>query len=141
VLFGDLNFRVFLDLQSAKRLIFHHDYEELIKHDEFTEYRKDHLLLKSFKEGALSFDPTYKYKPNGADYDQGLKERVPSWCDRVLFDAESNLTQVFYGRAELRLSDHRPVFALFEAKIRTINEEAKEEIELKLIEKFRSLQP
>jgi hypothetical protein len=40
---------------------------------------------------------------------------------------------VYYGRAELKLSDHRPVIGLFEAKVRRINEEAKSEIEDKLI--------
>jgi hypothetical protein len=62
---------------------------------------------------------------------------VPSWCDRVLYDAESNLSQIYYGRSELKLSDHRPVFGLFEAKVRRINEEAKLEIEEKLIEKYK----
>lgn len=40
---------------------------------------------------------------------------------------------MYYGRAELKMSDHRPVFGLFEAKIRRINEDAKLEIEEKLI--------
>jgi hypothetical protein len=36
-----------------------------------------------------------------------------------------NLTQIYYGRSEIKISDHRPVIGLFEAKIRKINEEAK----------------
>jgi hypothetical protein len=47
---------------------------------------------------------------------------------------------VYYGRAELKISDHKPVFSLFEAKIRRENEEVKMEIEEKLIQKFKSLQ-
>jgi hypothetical protein len=39
------------------------------------------------------------------------------------------------------VSDHRPVFGLFEAKVRRINEQAKAEIEEKLIQKFKSLNP
>ncbi len=69
------------------------------------------------------FEPTYKYGFNSNEYDQTGKVRVPAWCDRILYDAGgSNLSQVYYGRAELKMSDHRPVFGLFEAKIRRINE-------------------
>lgn len=39
-----------------------------------------------------------------------------------MYEANSNLSQIYYGRAELKLSDHRPVLGLFEAKIRKINE-------------------
>lgn len=58
---------------------------------------------------------------------------MPAWCDRILYGTDSNLTQIYYGRAEIKLSDHRPVFGLFEAKIRKINEAAKTEIEEKLV--------
>jgi hypothetical protein len=90
--------------------------------------------LRTFKESPLIFDPTYKYNENSNDYDTSAKNRTPAWCDRILFDdADQNLTQIYYGRAEIKLSDHRPVLGLFEAKIRKINEEAKIEIEEKLI--------
>ena len=42
------------------------------------------------------------------------------------------MTQILYGRTELKLSDHRPVYGLFEAKIRKINEEKMLELEEKL---------
>ena len=46
------------------------------------------------------------------------------------------MTQILYGRTELKLSDHRPVYGLFEAKIRKINEEKMLELEEKLIQEF-----
>ena len=97
-------------------------------------------VLNTFKEAQLIFDPTYKYNSHSNDYDTSSKNRTPAWCDRILYDdADNNLSQIYYGRAELKLSDHRPVMGLFEAKIRKINEEAKLEVEEKLIQKFRSL--
>ena len=136
-----MNFRIHTDYYTCRKLIKVQDYEELLRNDELKEAQKESDVLVNFKEGSLTFDPTYKYSFNSNNYEETGKIRVPSWCDRILFDAESNLTQVYYGRAELKLSDHRPVFGLFEAKVRRINEDAKMEIEEKLIEKYKSLNP
>lgn len=96
--------------------------------------------MRDFKEGPLYFDPTYKYNFNSNEYDTSSKARIPAWCDRIFFEAKdtetSHLQQVLYSRSELRLSDHRPVYGLFEAKIRTINEEKMQELEEKLIIEF-----
>jgi hypothetical protein len=48
------------------------------------------------------------------DWDTSEKQRCPSYTDRILFKAE-RCTQVFYGRNDtLKVSDHRPVMALFQ---------------------------
>ena len=141
VIFGDLNYRIFMENAKTRQLIAMQDYEELFKHDEFKEAKKESDVLVNFKEGSITFDPSYKYAFNSAEYDTSSKVRVPAWCDRILYEAEGNLTQIFYGRAELKLSDHRPIFGLFEAKVRRINELAKAEIEEKLIAKFKTLNP
>ena len=49
------------------------------------------------------------------------------------------MSLIRYGRAELSLSDHKPVYAMFKAKIRKVNEEAKAFIEESLIQKFNVL--
>ncbi len=56
-----------------------------------------------------------------------------------MYLSDNNLAQIFYGRAELRLSDHRPVLAVFEVKARKVNKKAKQEIKEKLMQKFKSL--
>ncbi|KAL3100858.1 hypothetical protein niasHT_029279 [Heterodera trifolii] len=39
----------------------------------------------------------------------------PAWTDRILWMDSNNLVQlIYYGRSELKTSDHRPVFAIFE---------------------------
>ena len=140
MILGDLNFRINLDNYTTRKLIKLHDYTELEKHDELFLNQNESAILKHFTEGALTFDPTYKYNFNSNEYDTSSKNRTPSWCDRILYEANSNLSEVFYGRAEINLSDHRPVFGLFEAKIRKENEKAKEELEQQLIQEFNTKQ-
>lgn len=88
----------------------------------------------------MTFDPTYKYQYQSATYDTSKKERVPSWTDRILFNKnEEDITQIYYGRAEIDLSDHKPIMGLFQFKIRRINEEMRQEIETSVINKFRAV--
>ena len=78
-------------------------------------------LLQDFQEGPLTFEPTYKYDHDSDEYDTSSKKRTPAWCDRIFYHSDNNLSQLYYGRKELRVSDHRPVLALFEVKVRKIN--------------------
>jgi len=52
------------------------------------------------------------------------KSRIPAWTDRILRKG-SNLRQLTYNTASLKFSDHRPVYATFEAAISIVNEEVK----------------
>ena len=51
------------------------------------------------------------------------KARIPAWCDRIVWKGE-NLRPVAYDTADLRFSDHRPVYAIFECKV-TVEDDAK----------------
>ncbi|KAF3942092.1 hypothetical protein ABW19_dt0204186 [Dactylella cylindrospora] len=53
--------------------------------------------------------------------------RIPAWCDRILRKG-SNVRQLTYNSAPLKFSDHRPVYATFEATISFVNEEIKEKL-------------
>lgn len=50
-----------------------------------------------------------------------------------------NLRQTQYSRAELYTSDHRPVFALFEADIVTLDNEAKVKLQKELYQSLSSI--
>ena len=60
-------------------------------------------------------------------YDTSKKLRVPSWTDRILFKSE-NCVLKYYNRREHRFSDHRPVLAIFECKVKKTNYILKDQI-------------
>ena len=61
------------------------------------------------------------------DYDTSEKARVPAWTDRILWkrrkpqgvslDTWKEPALVFYGRAELKQSDHRPVVGVVDVQV------------------------
>uniref|UniRef100_A0A0D3EKE6 Inositol polyphosphate-related phosphatase domain-containing protein n=1 Tax=Oryza barthii TaxID=65489 RepID=A0A0D3EKE6_9ORYZ len=85
-------------------------------------YRIDVAKGRAFDgwtEGVLEFAPTYKYELNSAKYigdDQRGGRRTPAWCDRILSFGKG-VKLMSYGRAELTMSDHRPVVATYAAEV------------------------
>lgn len=67
------------------------------------------------------------------------KQRIPGWTDRILFKGR-HLKQLQYSRAELYTSDHRPVLALFEANIVTLDKEAKVKLQKELYQSLSSIE-
>ncbi len=39
----------------------------------------------AFDQGAITFNPTYKFDKWSDEYDTSSKRRVPSWTDRQIF--------------------------------------------------------
>lgn len=125
LLVGDLNYRLDMDKKLAKDLMESKDYETLLVHDLLEFQRKEGKVLKGFLEGDIQFPPTYKY-----DGDQLNDQRTPSYCDRILYQAdESGLSQTSYGSdGTYILSDHKPVFADFKMKVEWIDNEKRHSI-------------
>ena len=75
------------------------------------------------------------------EYDTGPRKRTPAWTDRVLFSQQNNqsMTLIKYGRAEVTLSDHRPIYAHFRVKVNRINQEARSIVEQNLIARFNAM--
>ncbi|CAL1148388.1 unnamed protein product, partial [Cladocopium goreaui] len=71
--------------------------------------------LRGFREGVITFAPTYKYK---IGTNMLNTKRAPAWCDRVVFKVDASCRAElleYVSLPTLKLtSDHHPVTALFE---------------------------
>ncbi|KAL8243208.1 hypothetical protein R6Q59_009466 [Mikania micrantha] len=108
---GDLNYRFDLSYEETCDLISKNAWSELLESDQL---RKGGAF-DGWTEGSLNFPPTYKYEPNSDTYygeDPKVGRRTPAWCDRILSYGKG-MRQLSYKRAEIRLSDHRPVSASY----------------------------
>lgn len=123
---GDFNYRVDMPIEQVKQLVDEQNWEALLAQDQLKVQQAEGKCFKKFREGTINFPPTYKYDINSDDYDTSEKSRIPAWTDRVLFRkvAPTRKAEVanhslnygeilFYGRAELKTSDHRPVIGEF----------------------------
>ena len=104
-------------------------------------------MFHEFQEGVIAFPPTYKYDLFSDDYDTSEKARIPAWTDRILW-RKRNFNSMskdpndwplegrrpdagvvyWYGRAELKQSDHRPVFGIFDVDILKLETNKREQI-------------
>lgn len=85
-IFGDLNFRINLPYETCKDEVRRKNYAYLQSKDQLLGVKAQNSILNKFSEGVLNFDPTFKYDDHSQNYDTSQKRRVPSWCDRVLFE-------------------------------------------------------
>lgn len=115
-------------------------YEILTKHDQLSMCLKKRAVFHGFTEAAkVTFAPTFKYvlvtdqsrnnthlcsihryTPDTDNYDVQL-QRVPSWTDRVLYKTKrpGHVRCIAYNSVpQIRTSDHRPVFAVFEVLVK-----------------------
>lgn len=118
---GDLNYRIEYRDDEVRRRIARQMWPELLKYDQLKQHQKEGLVFQDFAEGEIKFAPTFKFKKENDKYtDSYSDQRIPAWCDRVLVKSypclEAKCLQ--YGRGEeVRSSDHKPVFALWELKV------------------------
>ncbi|KAK7574119.1 hypothetical protein V9T40_011310 [Parthenolecanium corni] len=131
---GDFNYRVDLDKDTIKELIRSNMLNEVLQYDQLTIQRKEGKVFEDYNEGAITFAPTYKYDLFSDDYDTSEKCRAPAWTDRVLWKCSKEMADVsqakiiHYARAELKQSDHRPVIAVLEIKIRRVEPKKREKV-------------
>lgn len=134
---GDLNYRLTLqDWEHVVERVALEDWSYLLEHDQLVIEKRAGRTFMDFHEGPVTFAPTYKYAVGSLDYDSA-KARVPAWCDRVQWRTEMDVQLIAYRRAELLLSDHRPVGAHFRIPIRVPDLDKRKSA----AEKLRGLKP
>ncbi|XP_066506666.1 synaptojanin-1 isoform X2 [Hoplias malabaricus] len=153
---GDFNYRINIPNEEVKELIRQQNWDALIAGDQLVEQKAAGMIFRGFIEGKLDFAPTYKYDLFSDDYDTSEKCRTPAWTDRVLWkrrkwnfdktaeEMELNVVGApvneddlhpwspgelkYYGRAELKTSDHRPVVAVVDVDILEVDPEARHQV-------------
>ena len=112
VLAGDLNWRLDTDQVwdgSVEHCIREGDWKSLREADELVRAHEKHGVLSDWTVPTCDFAPTFKLKPGGIEYDP---KRLPAWCDRVLFRADTTIRTVVRSHRSfpvVDISDHRPV--------------------------------
>ena len=123
---GDLNYRIDLRRDTVLQHAYTDELEPLRAQDQLLkEMKLPSSRLRYFKEGELTFRPTYKYDKGTEHYDSSEKNRIPAWCDRVLWrtNQADKVQQLHYARYEATISDHRPISAGFEVRIKSVMQE------------------
>uniref|UniRef100_A0A8C2ZUF9 Synaptojanin-1 n=1 Tax=Cyclopterus lumpus TaxID=8103 RepID=A0A8C2ZUF9_CYCLU len=142
---GDFNYRIGLPNEEVKELIKQQNWDALTAGDQLVDQKNAGLVFRGFIEGKLDFAPTYKYDLFSEDYDTSEKCRTPAWTDRILwkrrkwnfnkagtvqshYNPWSPGTLKYYGRAELKTSDHRPVVSIIDVDILEVDPEARHQV-------------
>lgn len=122
---GDFNYRLTIPRAQVEQYVRNEAYQQLIQYDQLKTEHDEGRVFREFDEGSIKFAPTYKYDVGSDVYDTSEKARTPSYTDRILWrsitpDVRTN--QLYYGRAEVKTSDHRPVSAMFDVEIEICDE-------------------
>ncbi|KAM9383339.1 synaptojanin-2 [Phaethornis superciliosus] len=153
---GDFNYRIDLTYEEVFYFLKRQDWKTLLEFDQLQQQKSSGKIFKDFHEGTINFGPTYKYDVGSEAYDTSDKCRTPAWTDRVLWwrkklpfektageinllDSDMNAENkvrhtwtpgalMYYGRAELQASDHRPVLAIVEVEVQEVNQAARESV-------------
>ncbi|XP_024170589.1 type I inositol polyphosphate 5-phosphatase 2 isoform X2 [Rosa chinensis] len=123
--FGDLNYRLNMSDTKARKLVALKQWNELLNNDQLSKELRGGHVFEGWKEGLIHFPPTYKYEINSDTYvgenpKEGEKKRSPAWCDRILW-LGTGIKQLSYKRAEMTLSDHRPVSSNFVVEVEVLD--------------------
>ncbi|KAG1346308.1 type IV inositol polyphosphate 5-phosphatase 3 [Cocos nucifera] len=129
---GDLNYRINLSYERTLELISKKDWAQLAEKDQLKLELKKGRAFDGWSEGIINFPPTYKYEVNSERYTgDNPKARRTAWplglsseenpsvaarCDRILSFGKG-MRLLSCKRTELKLSDHRPVTAVYMAEV------------------------
>jgi hypothetical protein len=117
VFMGDMNYRINGNRRVIDKLLDANMHEVLMSNDQLNGSFAHNKLPSFLVESPVHFRPTYKFNKDSDVYDTSAKKRIPSWTDRVLY-TKDNLTCLTYNSVpDIRISDHRPVYASFLARI------------------------
>ncbi|EDL08315.1 phosphatidylinositol polyphosphate 5-phosphatase type IV isoform X1 [Mus musculus] len=122
--FGDFNFRLSGGRVAVEAFLKQKpevDVLALLQHDQLTREMKKGSIFRGFEEAEIHFLPSYKFDIGKDTYDSTSKQRTPSYTDRVLYKSrhKGDICPMKYSSCPgIKTSDHRPVYGLFQVKVR-----------------------
>ncbi|XP_055887832.1 inositol polyphosphate 5-phosphatase OCRL-like [Biomphalaria glabrata] len=120
---GDLNYRIDLPIDTVKSYIKKGAHKKLILEDQlYRQLQANSEIFRGFEEGFPNFDPTYKFDSGTDNYDSSEKNRVPAYCDRILWRGPGVKQLRYDSHPQLKISDHKPVSSLFDVGIRVLDD-------------------
>jgi phosphatidylinositol-bisphosphatase len=116
IFFGDLNYRIEAPNDAVRAAVARGQWADLLMADQLTEQQRAGLAFTGFQEAKIGFAPTYKYDAGTSIFDSSEKQRVPSYCDRVLWRAQAGRVAplAYVSCMHVMASDHKPVAALLQ---------------------------
>ena len=128
IIFGDLNSRTDY-IAKGEKAKENKDVKNLIAANDLSFFSRDQLHkalegkteLPGMTELQPTFFPTYKFDPNTDNYDTSEKQRIPSWCDRIIYNDNEFMKSAkksFESIMSLKQSDHKPVVGTFTFKLK-----------------------
>nr|ADQ43177.1 phosphatase [Schrenkiella parvula] len=125
IFLGDLNYRISLPEEKTRLLVERKEWNSLLENDQLSMEIMNGQVFRGWQEGNVKFAPTYKYIPNSdlyygcIAYKKDEKKRAPA-CDRIIWYGDG-LKQHEYTRGEVKISDHRPVKAIFTTEVKVFS--------------------
>jgi len=118
---GDLNYRIDLPFDTVMDMVYKTTKipTPLLDADQLIIQMRDQKVFEGFSEMPITFWPTYRLLRGGYDNQKNRiyndeKQRIPSWCDRVLSRPFPDLTVTpgaYYSVPTVDTSDHCPIVA------------------------------
>ena len=82
---GDFNYRVEMDNDLVRAYVVHGQYHPVLERDQLNQQKERHALWSRYAEPGIAFAPSYRYNIGTDEFDSSEKQRVPSWCDRIIW--------------------------------------------------------
>ncbi|PVF99952.1 DNase I-like protein [Serendipita vermifera] len=134
---ADTNYRIDLENDVVRAMAENDELDMLLAADQLGAAISSGAAFVGYEEGPILFRPTYRYNLNSDEYDTSEKMRIPAWTDRILHRG-NQLDLEKYFRAELKSSDHRPVYALFRAEVRIVDQAKRSVLQKSLLQQITS---
>lgn len=125
---GDLNYRLDLDFETVQAKMKNMNFDYLLQKDQLNQSKRMELCFQGYKEPEITFPPTYRLCHDSDFYDS---QRVPAWCDRILYKTKGGLTNTHYFSPKISFSDHKPVCAIFQLEATIVDTDKKQQINAK----------